>query len=62
MVKEGVVAIHYGTDGMVIVNSDGFVHGDRYALKKLAFVFGRKNVPFVTCKNGLLLNPGQLCC
>ena len=57
----GSILIHYGSDGAVIVHPDGFVSGDRYAIKKLAFVFGRKAVPFITVGNGLLLNQTPCC-
>ena len=49
--------IHYGSDGCAVVNPDGFVSGDRYVLRKLAMVFTRKSIPFLSMDNGLLLNP-----
>jgi len=56
-VSGGNVMIHYGSDGVAIVHPDGFVSGDRYVLKKLAWVFRKKEVAFTTVANGLLLNP-----
>jgi hypothetical protein len=53
----GAVMLHYGTDGCAVVHPDGFVSGDRYVIKKLAYVFGKKDVSFVKVGNGLLLNP-----
>ena len=51
----------YGSDGSVFLHPDGFVSGDKYALKKLAFVFDRKDVPFIKLGNGLLLIRDLIC-
>ena len=48
--------IHYGTDGSVILNPDGYLTGDRYTLKKLMSVWRKKLVPFTLIGQGLLLN------
>lgn len=53
----GYATLRYGSDGQCVVNRDGVVSGDRYVIKKLAFVFSKKAIPFTRIADRLFLNP-----